>query len=101
MYCVAIVSVLYWYIYDDLRPYIALQVGVPIYILSQIYEDTRVKKYVIPIICSLLITRYVEHTDASVYAHTHKMISGHTLKHMGAGLTFYFTIQVLSTLHKI
>lgn len=101
LYLFSIISVIYWFLYNDLRPYILLLVGIPLYIILQIYNDERVKQYIIPLIISGLFTRYVEHNDAKIFKITNKTISGHTLKHLSAGISLYVTIIILEKLDKL
>ena len=67
LYLIAIISVIYWSLYNDLRPYILLLVGIPLYIILQIYNDERVKQYIIPLIISGLFARYAEHNDSNIF----------------------------------
>lgn len=101
LYLFSIISVIYWSLYNDLRPYILLLVGIPLYIISQIYNDERVKQYIIPLIISGLFARYAEHNDSNIFKITNKTISGHTLKHLSAGISLYLTIIILGKLEKL
>ena len=101
LYLFSIISVIYWSLYNDLRPYILLLVGIPLYIILQIYNDERVKQYIIPLIISAVFARYVEHNDAKIFKITNKTISGHTLKHLSAGISLYVTIIILEKLEKL
>ena len=101
IYGLAIISVIYWYSYNDLRPYIVLLTGIPVYIISQIYDDERVKEYIGPIIFSSVFARYLEYNDANVYRITNKVISGHTAKHFSAGMALYLAIEILDKLGKL
>ena len=101
MYVLSVISVIYWFLYNDLRLYIIILLGIPIYIYLQIYKDERVKEYIIPLIISSLFTRYVEYNDSKVFNYTNKTISGHTLKHISAGISLYLTIIILDRLGKL
>ena len=101
IYVLSVMSVIYWFLYNDLRLYIILLLGIPLYIILQIYNDERVKQYIIPLIVSSLFTRYVEYNDSTVFNYTNKTISGHTLKHIGAGISLYLTIIILDRLGKL
>ena len=98
IYGLGIISVIYWYSYNDLRPYIVLLTGIPVYIISQIYDDERVKEYIGPIIFSSVFARYLEYNDANVYRITNKVMRGHTAKHFCAGMALYLAIEILDKL---
>jgi hypothetical protein len=101
LYLFSIISVIYWSLYNDLRPYILLLVGIPLYIILQIYNDERVKQYIIPLIISGVFARYAEYNDSNIFKITNKTISGHTLKHLSAGISLYVTIIILGKLEKL
>lgn len=101
LYLFSIISVIYWSLYNDLRPYILLLVGIPLYIILQIYNDERVKQYIIPLIISGVFARYAEYNDSNIFKITNKTISGHTLKHLSAGISLYLTIIILGKLEKL
>jgi len=101
IYLFSIISVIYWFLYNDLRLYMILLLGIPLYIISQIYNDERVKHYIIPLIISSLFTRYVEYNDKEIFKYTNNTISGHTLKHLSAGISLYLTIIILGKLEKL
>ena len=101
IYVLSVMSVIYWFLYNDLRLYIIILLGIPLYIILQIYNDERVKQYIIPLIISGLFARYVEHNDAKIFKITNKTISGHTLKHLSAGISLYLTIIILGKLEKL
>jgi len=89
-----ILSVLYWSITEqvgagDLRPYIIVQY-VPMLIVPLILilfpKTSKVDRYYWILLSGYMIAKGVEMQDRYIFEMTHYMISGHTLKHIIAGV---------------
>ena len=90
-YGYAILSILYWKYSDDLRLYLIILIGVLLYLIL---------KYYIIVIMNILF-RFTEHNDHEIYEFTNDQISGHTLKHIIAGIGIFYVIQLLQKDNKI
>ena len=95
LYVASIVSVAYWKYTNDLRPYIVILIGIPLYLFSLLYKDKKVTNYLYLIILLGGLARVTEHNDHSVYKLTGNQISGHTIKHILGGIVLWFTVKVL------
>ena len=100
IYIFGIISVLYWKKYDDMRLYDFLKISIPIYCIYVIYQNSKVSKYIIPLIILSLLIKYTTSNDKEIYKLTDNIISGHTLKHVFAGINIYLIIIVLQNLRK-
>jgi len=101
VYMLGILSVFYWKKYDDIRLYEFLKISIPIYGIYMIHKNPRVSGYIFPMIILSLLIRYSEFNDKEIYKLTNETISGHTLKHIVAGIEIYLVIVVLQKLGKI
>ena len=101
LYIGSILTVVYWKQYNDLRPYILLLIGIPLYIISLIYKNKKVNNYLYPIVIFGIMARVIEHNDHYVYKMTSNMISGHTAKHITGSIMIWFTVIVLMKLNKL
>tara|TARA_Y100000817_G_scaffold68423_1_gene51998 strand:- start:2437 stop:3039 length:603 start_codon:yes stop_codon:yes gene_type:complete len=100
-YLFGILSVIYWKMTGDLRLYLVILIGMPLYIALKYYENKKVKNDVILLLFFYLLCRIVEHNDHFIYKITNNTISGHTLKHIFAGLSIYYTIKLLEKINLI
>lgn len=122
---VGIISVLYWSIYDDLKPYILVQFGSIIYVITHLWGKrknlTNVNKYVrltfnwvkrvyayedrYYYLCLgifwYLVAKLLEFTDMGVFNITSGFISGHALKHITAGFGAYYSGLYVIEAHKM
>ena len=83
-----VASVLYWFAVDDLRPYVAVQFGSLLVIVSLLALGPRrpadgllwagLGGYVLAKLCEAL--------DRPIFAATGELVSGHTLKHLAAAV---------------
>ena len=106
IYLLGILSVFYWKKNNDIRLYELLKIIIPIYVIIIIYKDynnsnNNVSNYILLIIILSILIRYSEFHDKEIYQMTGKLISGHTLKHIIAGINIYIIIKVLEKLNKI
>ena len=101
LYIGSILTVVYWKQYNDLRPYILILIGIPLYIISLIYKNKKVNNYLYPIVIFGIMARVIEHNDHYVYKMTNNMISGHTAKHITGSIMIWFTVIVLIKLNKL
>ena len=101
VYVLGILSVFYWKKYDDIRFYEFLKISIPIYGIYMIHKNPRVSGYIFPMIILSLLIRYSTSNDKEIYKLTNETISGHTLKHILAGIDIYLVIIVLQKLGKI
>ena len=97
---VGIGSVFYWYWgelhgYGDLRAYALVQflpmLIIPILLFVFKSHYSYIKGYWLLLLCYLL-AKVFEHFDAEIYALLGQAISGHSLKHMVAGLGMYILL---------
>ncbi len=96
---IGILSVLVWAVYDDLRLYIVVQFGSIIYVLYSLFNVYRQYggpgmmlniNLVIGIFCYIL-AKICEHGDLFIFTSTHGCISGHSIKHVLAGIGAYYS----------
>jgi len=100
LYSYAIFSILYWKYSDDLRLYILILIGVPLYIVLKYYKNINLKKYIYVIVFMGILTRISEHNDHFIYKLTNKQISGHTLKHIFAIIAVWYVVKLLQKVNK-
>ena len=79
----AIYSLCKWQITLDLIPYASFQLSI---ILYWLFFDTSM---LYPILC-YIFAKICEDYDVEIYFLTHQNISGHTLKHIFAGIALFF-----------
>ena len=101
LYIASILSVVYWKSTNDLRPYIVILVGIPLYLFILLHKNKKVGNYLYLIILGVVLTRIIEHNDHSVYKLTGNQISGHTTKHILGGIVLWLMVIVLIKLNKI
>jgi len=105
-YILGILSVVYWKQTGDIRLYLLILIGVPIIFFLKYYDneeedDNDVKKNLYIILFFTVLYRFVEYYDHQIYNFTNKMISGHTLKHIFAGLSILYIVKLLKEDNKI
>ena len=100
LYSYAIFSILYWKYSDDLRLYILILIGVPLYIVLKYYKNINLKKYIYVIVFMGILTRISEHNDHEIYEFTNYQISGHTLKHIFAIIAVWYVVKLLQKVNK-
>lgn len=96
-------TICYWYYSEwigrgDLRPYIAIQLipllGIPLVFL--LYSAPYTKSvYILVAITCYLLAKIAEYFDAAIFLTTQHGVSGHTLKHLLAGLGALFILIYL------
>ena len=96
-------SVFYWQLTDDLSPYILVQflplLLMPLMLfLHPARPNFRVN--IMLLIGGYGLSKVLEFADAQVYELTENIVSGHTLKHIVAGLSIIFVIKVLPQLQQ-
>ena len=104
IYLLGILSVFYSKKNNDIRLYELLKIVIPIYVIIIIYKDhnhSNISNHILLIIILSILIRYSEFHDKEIYQLTNKLISGHTLKHIIAGINIYIIIKVLEKLNKI
>lgn len=83
-----VATVVYWGWVDDLRPYLLLQYGamllLPVIILRT--RGTGTRWLWLALLC-YLVAKVTEMTDEHLYHLTEQLISGHSLKHLAAGMS--------------
>ncbi len=94
MCLLGVTSVLYWNFTDDLRLYAWVQffsTALLILVIFLYKPSTYLTKYFIFAFIFYALSKITEHFDKPIYALTSDTISGHTIKHLLAGIaTFYF-----------
>ena len=101
LYSYAILSILYWKYTGDLRLYILILIGLPLYLIFKYYKNVGLRNYLYIIISMYIILRISEHNDHLIYNLTDNQISGHTLKHIFAGIGIWYTILLLQKVNKL
>jgi hypothetical protein len=99
--CVGILSVLHWHFSElrgagDLRFYAAVQLYAVAVLLLLLLLPLRYTTTIDLVWVGLfyLLAKLLEATDRPIYALGH-VISGHTLKHLAAGMSGYFALRML------
>lgn len=97
-------SVVYWYVTEingqgDLRPYIAVQffpmLLIPLLIALFPEQKSRIDRPLLVLLFGYCIAKIFEVEDRQIYLLTHQFISGHSLKHITAGIAIlYFSLSV-------
>ena len=100
LYSYAIFSILYWKYTGDLRFYILILIGVPLYIVIKYYKNIGLRNYLYIIVIMCILLRISEHNDHLVYKLTNYQISGHTLKHIFSGIGIWYMIKLLQKVNK-
>ena len=71
-YLLGILSVIYWKMTGDLRLYLIILIGLPLYIVLKYYKDITLRKYVITFIITFTLARLFEHNDHFMYQITNQ-----------------------------
>ena len=66
-----------------------------------LYNNPKVNHYIFPVIILIILIRVSEYNDKAIYKLTGETISGHSLKHLIAGLDIYLIIIILEKLGKV
>ena len=101
LYGYAILSILYWKYSNDLRLYLIILIGVLLYLILKYHKNKNLRNYLYIIVIMNILFRYSEHNDHEIYEFTNYQISGHTLKHIIAGIGIFYVIQLLQKVNKI
>ena len=99
-YLFGILSVIYWKMTGDLRLYLIILIGLPLYIVLKYYKDITLRKYVITFIITFTLARLFEHNDHFMYQITNQQISGHTLKHIIGSIGILSVVKILEKTNK-
>ena len=91
----------YWKYSDDLRLYLIILIGVLLYLILKYYKNKNLRNYLYIIVIMNILFRFTEHNDHEIYEFTNDQISGHTLKHIIAGIGIFYVIQLLQKDNKI
>lgn len=101
LYIFAVFSIIYWKYTGDLRLYLLIYIGVPFYIISKYYKNNNLRVYLfIMIFCNILVWM-TEFNDHYIYKITNNLVSGHTLKHIFAGIGIFYVIKILQKDNKL
>ncbi|XP_078434931.1 senescence associated gene 18 [Wolffia australiana] len=93
------ISILYWRLFDDLRPYALVQfapcVGIPLMaiLMPPMYTHS---SYWLWAAGFYLLAKVIEAEDKVVYEWTAHVVSGHTLKHLSAAMVPVFLTLMLA-----
>ena len=101
LYSYAIFSIIYWKYTGDLRFYLLILIGAPLYIVFKYYKKNNLRTYLFIMILSNIILRLSEHNDHYIYQLTNNLVSGHTIKHIFAGLGIFYVIKILQKENKL
>ncbi|PKA46984.1 hypothetical protein AXF42_Ash011658 [Apostasia shenzhenica] len=94
-----ILSILYWRFFDDLRPYAVVQfvpcIAIPLMaiLMPPMYTHS---SYWLWAAGFYLLAKVEEAEDKPIYKLTHRVISGHTLKHLSAAMVPVFLTVMLA-----
>lgn len=101
LYIFAVFSIIYWKKTGDLRLYLLIYIGVPLYIIAKYYKNNNLQIYLfIMILCNILVW-LTEFNDHYIYKITNNLVSGHTLKHIFAGIGIFYVIKILQKDNKL
>lgn len=93
-----IASVMYWHYTDDLRPYVLVQF-LPLLMMPAVLFlsdcPQRGRGYLLAALVVYLAAKLAEHYDHAVFSLTGEIISGHSLKHLLAGLALFVVYRML------
>ena len=70
------------------------------YCVYKVYP-TKGGHLLLPLIITAYLTRYSEVNDKEIYETTNHLLSGHSLKHIFAGIQLFIVILILEKLNKI
>ena len=101
LYIYGIISILYWKYTGDLRLYLLILIGVPIYIIYKYIKNDKLRKYIYIITIINILLRISEHNDNLIYKLSNNKISGHSLKHILGGIGIWYIIILLKKDNKI
>ncbi|RAL44951.1 hypothetical protein DM860_003710 [Cuscuta australis] len=94
-----VISILYWRLFDDLRPYAVIQfvpcIAIPLMaiLMPPMYTHS---VYWLWAAAFYLIAKIEEAADKPIYRWTHHVVSGHTLKHLCAAMVPVFLTLMLA-----
>ena len=92
------VSVFYWHLFDDLRLYAWVQAAplLSILVLLLLFPAPFTHKHLLFFsFVSYILAKVTEHQDKIIYAKTQGMVSGHTIKHLLAGMGVFWLLWLL------
>lgn len=95
-----LISVFYWNQTTDSRPYVSLQILIFMYCVYKVYP-TNTGYLLLPLLLISFMTRFSEVNDKEIYETTNHLLSGHSLKHIFAGIQIFIIIFILEKLNKI
>jgi hypothetical protein len=95
LYLLSIGTVLYWKYSSNLLPYSLFWLSVTILLLYK-YYDTKYKYKSLLIVGLIIAIRIVEIYDKQIYKLTNNILSGHSLKHILAGIGIYLIANLLN-----
>ena len=95
-----LISVFYWNQTTDSRPYVSLQILIFMYCVYKVYP-TNAGYLLLPLLLISFMTRFSEVNDKEIYETTNHLLSGHSLKHIFAGIQIFIIIFILEKLNKI
>ena len=101
LYLFGIFSIVYWKYTGDLKFYVLILVGAPLYVIYRYYNKSNVRQYLIMMIVSNILLRLSENNDRYIYKMTKNLVSGHTLKHVFVGTGLFYLIKILETDNKL
>lgn len=95
-----LISVFYWNQTTDSRPYVSLQILIFMYCVYKVYP-TNAGYLLLPLLLISFMTRFSEVNDKEIYETTNHLLSGHSLKHVFAGIQIFIILFILEKLNKI
>ncbi|GMQ89984.1 MAG: ceramidase domain-containing protein [Gammaproteobacteria bacterium] len=101
---VGLASVIYWHYSDDLRPYIWVQAApfLVVAVAMVLFEGTYThRRYLVYGVLLYALAKVAEFYDGGVYSLTQQLISGHSLKHLLAGVGAGFLYLMLTCRHAV
>ncbi|MCM8533310.1 MAG: ceramidase [Lentisphaeraceae bacterium] len=96
-----VVSVVYWALFNDLKPYILVQfvpmIWIPIHISK---SKTPYAPYLWKLIIFYTFAKALEMGDRIIYEATSHLVSGHSLKHISASLSILVVVLLTKKIYK-
>ena len=98
MCLLGVFSVVYWHLTDDLRLYAWVQyvsMGILLIVIALYKPNTFQTKYLVYAFIFYTLSKITEYFDGVIFELSQDLLSGHTIKHLLAGVATYFFYMLL------
>ena len=96
---VGVLSVFYWAMTNDLRPYILVQFVPMIWIPIKLYKSSSIyRSYLWNMLIFYILAKVFETADKWIFSLSGETISGHSLKHLSASISILIIAQMTKKL---